>query len=365
MALFDGQFNNKIERYDIANIFVETSTDNVTWTAFAITDAQKRILVGGDTSQSTLTIPYGTAYFRIRMRATSYVSLNAFYSYWSANGHSTTVRVFRKHDLDANWTAVANSATTVSSWPGHLYLPHTGIWWHPTGTQGSHVHEVYVEFQPVWNATYPSNPINFYKVQWWGGYPAGRRNLYGTSDLGNALFPAALSAVGAITQNGNQVLHAGNYASYALPLTGGTLTGTLSHTGLVSTDGTNVDQTKTITKSLTMTTDWQDTGIKSTDLVTGTYVVQLIANDTGSGGTNNNEYYSGTMSWYSGDTNSALEMPTDEIVLHRAGGSGDGALYLRTFRTPAANPDNLKLQIYSNTANASASNYVFKFRRII
>jgi len=140
---------------------------------------------------------------------------------------------------------------------------------------------------------------------------------------------------------------------------------TVTHSGLTLTDGTNVDQVKTITKSITLTTDWQDTGIKSTDLATGTYIVQLIANDSGSGGTNNNEYYSGTMSWYSGDTNSALEMPTDEIVLHRAGASGEGALYLRTYRTPTADVNNLKLQIYSNTANASAANYVFKFRRII
>jgi hypothetical protein len=35
------------------------------------------------------------------------------------------------------------------------------------------------------------------------------------------------NAVGALTQNGNQVLHAGNYNSYALPLSGGTLSGTL------------------------------------------------------------------------------------------------------------------------------------------
>jgi len=173
------------------------------------------------------------------------------------------------------------------------------------------------------------------------------------------------SSAGDVRINNNQVLHAGNYGSYALPLTGGTLSGTISHTGLVATDGTNIDQVKSITKSITLTTDWQDTGIKSTDLATGTYMVQLVANDTGSGGTNNNEYYSGTMSWYSGDTNSAMELPTDEITLHRAGGSGDGALYLRTFRTPTANTDNLKLQIYSNTANASAANYVFKFRRII
>ncbi len=35
------------------------------------------------------------------------------------------------------------------------------------------------------------------------------------------------NAAGAITQASNQVLHAGNYSSYALPLTGGTLSGTL------------------------------------------------------------------------------------------------------------------------------------------
>jgi hypothetical protein len=37
----------------------------------------------------------------------------------------------------------------------------------------------------------------------------------------------AFNASGSITQNGNQVLHAGNYSSYALPLSGGTLSGTL------------------------------------------------------------------------------------------------------------------------------------------
>ena len=227
MAIIDGQFDNKIERYDITKVFVETSTDNVTWTAVSITDAQKRILIGGDTSNSTLAIPYGTAYFRIRMRAASYVYLNAFYSYCSTQGHTTRVKIFRKHDLDSNWTAVANSTATVSSWPGHLYLPHSTIPWHPTATQGSHNHEVYVVFEPVWNATYPSNSIVIQKIQWWGGYPSGRRNVYSTDEFGNVAFPAALSAVGAITQNGNQVLHASNYGGYALPLTGGSLTGNL------------------------------------------------------------------------------------------------------------------------------------------
>lgn len=143
------------------------------------------------------------------------------------------------------------------------------------------------------------------------------------------------------------------------------LNGEVSHKGLVPTEGNKIDQILSITKSLTLTTDWQDTGIDSTDLDTGTYIVQLYASDTTSGGTNLNEYYSGTMSWYNGQTNSSTELPTDEVILHRAGGSGDGALYLRTYRTPSADPSDLKLQIYSNTQNASNANYVFKFRRMI
>jgi len=139
----------------------------------------------------------------------------------------------------------------------------------------------------------------------------------------------------------------------------------LSHQGLVPTTGTEIDQVKSITKSLTLTTDWQDTGISYTDLATGTYLIQLFANDTGAGGTSTNEYYSGTLSWYAGSTNSSVALPTDEISLHRAGASSEGGLYLRTYRSTSGSGANLKLQIYANFANSSASNYVFKFRRMI
>jgi hypothetical protein len=175
-----------------------------------------------------------------------------------------------------------------------------------------------------------------------------------------------LAANGLVAGTNQLVITGGNIGvGTASPTSKLEINGSLKHNGLDLTEGSNIDQITTITKSITLTTDWQDTGIKSTDLTTGSYIVQLYANDIGSGGTNSNEYYSGTMSWYAGDTNSSVELPTDEIVLHRAGGSGDGALYLRTYRTATADPDNLKLQIYSNTPNASAANYVFKFRRVI
>lgn len=150
-----------------------------------------------------------------------------------------------------------------------------------------------------------------------------------------------------------------------LSATNNTFTGTITHGGLIPSSGTTIDQIQTYTKSLSLTADWQDVGIDSTDLATGTYIVQLYANDISAGGYNSNEYYSGTMSWYSGTTNSNSELPSDEIVLHRAGGSDDGNIYLRTYKSSSPNPIGLKLQIYSNYANTSASNYVFKFRRMI
>jgi hypothetical protein len=143
------------------------------------------------------------------------------------------------------------------------------------------------------------------------------------------------------------------------------ISGSLSSQGTVLTEGSGIDQITVFTKAITLSQDWQDTGINSSELATGTYFVQLYANDIAAGGTNNNEYYSGIMSWYAGETDSAVELPTDEIVLHRAGASADAGLYLRTFRSMIGDSNNLKLQLYSNYSNSSSSNYVFKFRRVI
>jgi hypothetical protein len=138
---------------------------------------------------------------------------------------------------------------------------------------------------------------------------------------------------------------------------------TISHSGLVMTNGTNVDQIYELNAILQITDDWQDTPIFSTSLPTGTYIVQIKANDNTVGGGHLNEYYTGLMSWYSFDTDSTI---FDEIVLHRAGqGPGSGALFLRVQRTETSNNKDLKLQI-SGTINCTASVlYSFKFRRMI
>lgn len=188
----EAQWTNKLAFYALTNVWVETSTNGTDWVDAGITDTDKRKLVGGNYGDSTFTIPNGTAYFRLRVRSSSYVYLNAFYLYWGAQGHSCTLHVYKKHDNDANWTQVTSSAVAVSGWPGHVYLRHATIAFNPSGTQGTHVHEVAVVFTPTWNPTYPTYGIVLSKAQWWGGYPAGRREPGAIDEFQRYIFPAEI-----------------------------------------------------------------------------------------------------------------------------------------------------------------------------
>jgi hypothetical protein len=115
-----------------------------------------------------------------------------------------------------------------------------------------------------------------------------------------------------------------------------------------------------IEKTLTLTNEWQDTGIAGEDLETGTYAIQLFADDVSNGGFNNNEYYTGVLSWFSGATSESIETPNDEIVLHRAGSSSNTGIFLRTLRSTS-----IKLQILSTIENINPSNYIFRFKKLI
>lgn len=147
-----------------------------------------------------------------------------------------------------------------------------------------------------------------------------------------------------------------------------TLSGEVS--GTVSFDGsqnveivTSVNSIITLTRTITLTTEWQDVGISGTDLSNGSYIIQLYANDLTSGGESIKEYHSGIMSWFSEAITQTIELPNDEIILHRAGGGGSGIIFLRTYRSDIN--DVLKLQISASYNSASSSNYEFKIRKII
>ena len=146
--------------------------------------------------------------------------------------------------------------------------------------------------------------------------------------------------------------------------------GNVTHNGLTMTDGTDVDQVKEYSMTFQLSANsWTDTGIDGTDLATGTYVVQMYVDDHNAGGGHYDEYYSGTMSWFSGSTNSTN---VDEIILHRAGhASNNSDIQLRTQRASGTDTHDLMLQVKSNYAHSAAMNntngrtFRFKFRRLI
>lgn len=118
-----------------------------------------------------------------------------------------------------------------------------------------------------------------------------------------------------------------------------------------------------ITKSIQLTTDWQDVGISGKDLETGTYVVQVSGFDASY--TNlYREIYSGVMTWFADDTNNGSK--SDEIFLHNAGhAENNNAIYLRTARTNRGDDGVLHLQIAAKIAATGTDTLTFKFRRLI
>ena len=117
----------------------------------------------------------------------------------------------------------------------------------------------------------------------------------------------------------------------------------------------------TISKSLTVTQAWMDTGIKNTDLpANGTYIIQVSANNTADYMWSN--YWSGIMSWYIGGTN---DSEADEIILHRAGHAYHHTIYLRTIMTTSSDGRHLRLQIAADINLSTAVTYTFKFKRVI
>lgn len=115
------------------------------------------------------------------------------------------------------------------------------------------------------------------------------------------------------------------------------------------------------TRSLTLTTGWQNTGISSNNLSTGTYVVQVSGLASDDGLNTYNEIWSGVMSWYESGTNGGGS--ADEILLHNAGHADNGNdIYLRTLRNSSGV---LALQIAAKSNATKADNVVFKFRKLI
>jgi hypothetical protein len=129
---------------------------------------------------------------------------------------------------------------------------------------------------------------------------------------------------------------------------------TIQHSGLIPTEGTNIDQILTIADTRVVTTEWQNTSINTIVLPIGSYMLQMVSPL--------NEIVTGFMSWYPNNNNNNEN--ADEILLHRAGPELTGSLFLKVYRSPYPEVDDVILQIAATSIRESGT-YTYKFRRMI
>lgn len=192
MALFHGQFNNKM-RF-VPPYLQEESTDGITWvTSNRATENNLADLMlgeGNTTSVNILPLPTvgSSAYYRLswNLAEVGYVYLNTLYLYLSSSGNNVNIKIEKYNILNNVWTDVALGVAT--GWPNHTYIPHTTIPFIPTNTtSAAHFGIVRVTFSVV-SCSY-ANTIPLYAIEWFGGYPAGRRNLESVDRNKNVYFP--------------------------------------------------------------------------------------------------------------------------------------------------------------------------------
>ena len=182
MALFEEQFGPKTtlanDYDDLSDLtFWGQETSSSDWVEItSFSDDQKRKFLR--TNNSNIAIPNTYYKFRVEFKARSYTFANAVYMYWSSNSHNSQVHVWKKRCSDGTWLQHTSATNTISSWPGHGWVPFSNIPWHETNTTSTgHFTHIRVELTPNWSshATYGDRAINLYGMQIWGGYPRGRR----------------------------------------------------------------------------------------------------------------------------------------------------------------------------------------------
>ena len=187
MALFENQFRPQTtlaNSYDdLADLTFFTRASGTGEGDYAevtsYSDDQKRKFLR--THNSSVVIPNGHNSFRIEFVAKYYTFANAMVAYWSSQSHNSQVHVWKRRCDNNEWYQHTSSTTTVSSWPGHLYLPFGTIAWNEDNTTSSgHYNKIRIEFTNItWSTgSYSDRDILLYGMQIWGGYPSGKRTVH-------------------------------------------------------------------------------------------------------------------------------------------------------------------------------------------
>jgi hypothetical protein len=193
IALSHGTMSNKI-RF-VSPTSQEQSTDGVTWaTSTRATSDQLGDLVRGEgEGTGFIIIPGGTigtyGGYRLTWDVTGiigYVFFNQLYMFLETQSNPVNILLERYHNT-TGWENITGPHVT-NNWPGHFTIPHTSTPYSTSPTQYSRVRITF--------STTRTNTNNMWLniVEWYGTYPAQKRNVESYDRNKNATFPAGLRA---------------------------------------------------------------------------------------------------------------------------------------------------------------------------
>lgn len=188
------QFGKKTDFHPENKVVIETSTNGSTWTTLTTTTTERKRLVGGDLSD-LITIPNGTAYFRVRFIAapSTYTWISAAYLYADFKGSVTQFTIRKKNSNTGAWSAQTSSTTQVGGQPAHIWVPFSFIRFNETNNAAFN-NEITVEAGPIdWTGA-GSNPIYLEKAALYGGYPYASRYPFTVDEDKNITSTAKITA---------------------------------------------------------------------------------------------------------------------------------------------------------------------------
>jgi len=200
----DTMFVNKFDYFPLSNIEVEKSDDGVNWLPTnEYSDSQLKRMVGGD-STANIAIPNkgtnGSGYKRFTFTQPGYRFINTLYLYTTHVTGTLQVKVEKHHFGNDTWYTVKDWSD-LGGWPGHHILRHDNIAFNDASTQYDKVRLTF--YGETTNPSYINH--TFYRMQWWGSYPAGRRTAYWSDEDKNFYYPGDIYA-----QSNKKLLHSGN-----------------------------------------------------------------------------------------------------------------------------------------------------------
>jgi len=201
-ALFHGQLYNQL-RFRSPALQEESADGGTTWTTSTrlSVDALGNMMRGEGEGTGVDIIPSGSATplgYRLTWDDTVtgavYWTFSHLYIFCSTNGNLTTFKVDAFHNTNG-WTEIFTG--TANNYPGHVSIKHAVIPYYPANAA------LYSKLRITFTASTPTTPVSIYGIEWFGGYPAGKRNVESYDRLKNVTFPAAINtATGYRISNG-------------------------------------------------------------------------------------------------------------------------------------------------------------------